>query len=265
MSGVVPGEAGDEPAGIRSADSASGAPAPSPRVAPVLEVSGVDDTGAEVVRHRLPHGVNPEQLLRSRGWLPVRATTVHGQSEPHHLVVEFAVRPGEGRPPAVRDPSRDPGLVLAADEEPKPRQRVAVYALCRSERGLLLTEFSDRTHAPGQWGLPGGGIDAGELPEAALHREIEEETSQSVRVDAFLGVHDAHWVGRAPSGRLEDLHAVRLLYLATCPTPRAPVVQDIGGTTWSAAWVPFEAVRQVALTAFWRRVIDTWWPAVVSG
>ena len=141
---------------------------------------------------------------------------------------------------------------------------MAVYALCRSELGVLLTELSDRTNAPRKWGLPGGGIDPGELPEAALHREVHEETGQRLRVERFLGVEDAHWVGRAPSGRLEDFHAVRLVYLATCPQPSDPVVHDLGGTTLSAAWVPLAQLDGVPLTGTWRRILAGWLPLVAD-
>ena len=141
---------------------------------------------------------------------------------------------------------------------------MAVYAWCRSVRGLLLTQFSDRTNVAGQWGPPGGGLDAGELPEPALHREVFEETGQHIEVERFLGVREAHWVGRAPSGRLEDFHAVRLIYLARCLDPSDPVVHDVGGTTMSAAWVPFEAIDQQALARIWGLILADHLDAVAT-
>ena len=108
---------------------------------------------------------------------------------------------------------------------------MAVYAVLRSDRGLLLTQMSDRTNARGAWGLAGGGLDAGEDPEAALHREVWEESGQRVdRLEPWR-VTTSHWVGRAPSGRLEDFHAVRVVYAAWCAEPTDPVVHDVGGTT----------------------------------
>lgn len=230
--------------------------------APQLWVSGVDATGSEVVRGALPHGIAPEQLLAAQGFASLGARTVGGQADPHTLVLEYAVRQADGIPVRVREPRRDPGLVVLPGEQPRRRQRVAVYALCRSERGVLLTELSDRTNAPQKWGLPGGGIDPGELPEAALHREVHEETGQRLCVQRFLGVHDAHWVGRAPSGRLEDFHVVRLVYLATCPQPTNAVVHDVGGTTLSAAWVAPGDLTAMPLTATWRRILALWLPAI---
>jgi ADP-ribose pyrophosphatase YjhB (NUDIX family) len=215
-------------------------------------VSGVDEAGTERVRSRLPHGTDPEHLLASAGFTSIGARTVHGQADPYTLILEYAVRPAsEASQPRAREPWRDPGLVVAADEQPSRRQRVAVYAWCRSVRGLLLTQFSERTNVPGKWGPPGGGLDAGELPGPALHREVFEETGQRIEVEALLGVHDGHWLGRAPSGRLEDFHALRLVYSAYCETPSDPVVHDVGGTTMAAAWVPVEQIDHQALAGIW--------------
>ena len=60
----------------------------------------------------------------------------------------------------------------------------------------------------------------------------------------------SHWVGRAPSGRLEDFHAVRVVYAAWCPDPTDPVVHDVGGSTASVRWVAPEDVGSRALTGF---------------
>ncbi|MGV1009357.1 MAG: NUDIX hydrolase [Dermatophilaceae bacterium] len=225
---------------------------------PQLWVRGVDADGAQVVRVALPHGAAPEAVLASEGFEPLAARTVTGQAKPHTLVLEYAVRRADGIPLRTPAPGTDAGLVVRGGEVPRRRQRVAAYALCRSVRGVLLTEFSDRTNAPRKWGLPGGGVDPGELPEQTLHREVHEETGQQLRIERFLGVHDAHWVGRAPTGRLEDFHAVRLVYLAACPNPSDPVVHDVGGTTRSAAWVPLVDVVGMPLTENWRRILAVW-------
>lgn len=65
-------------------------------------------------------------------------------------------------------------------------RRIGAYALLERDGQLLLTIQTD----PGpDLQLPGGGIDPGESPVAALHREVHEETGWSisapVRVGAF--------------------------------------------------------------------------------
>ena len=100
-----------------------------------------------------------------------------------------------------------------------------------------MTELSARTNAAGLWNLPGGGLDPGEEPTDAVVREVHEETGQRVVDVALLTVMTRHWVERAPSGRVEDFHAVRLFHTAHCPEPTDPVVLDVGGSTSAARWV----------------------------
>ena len=108
-----------------------------------------------------------------------------------------------------------------ADHRPFRLQRVAAYAVVRrggstTDRGeVLLTRLSARAAHPGRWALPGGGIDHGERPAAALVREVREECGVECVVGDLLDVHDLHFSGTAPSGRLEDYHGVHLVFSAT--------------------------------------------------
>ena len=67
--------------------------------------------------------------------------------------------------------------VLLADEAGR-----ACFVLTRRATTL-------RDHK-GQWALPGGRIDAGESPEAAVRREIEEEIGLALDGEAVLGTLD---------------------------------------------------------------------------
>jgi len=66
------------------------------------------------------------------------------------------------------------------------RRRPGAYAMLVDGRDFLLTHQQAPTP---EFQLPGGGIDPGESPVAALHREVFEETgwriSPPVRVGAF--------------------------------------------------------------------------------
>ena len=66
------------------------------------------------------------------------------------------------------------------------RQRGGVYAILPRNGALLLTYQEDPDP---ETQLPGGGIDAGESPLRALHREVYEETgwliARPVRLGAF--------------------------------------------------------------------------------
>lgn len=222
-----------------------------------MRVVGVAGSGAEVVAAELPHGVDPARLLWERGYAvlaPVDAVR-DGTAE---LVLTVRVATPAGPEPVVRDVRADADLTLAPGEEPAVRQRVAAYAVVVSDRGLLATEFSTRTAAPGEWGLPGGGVDPGEEPTDAVRREVHEETAQRVEVGELLQVQSSHWVGRAPNGVAEDFHAVRLIYHAACADPGEPEVLDVGGTTASSRWVPRELIGTLRWTSGWRTLLDTW-------
>jgi len=221
-----------------------------------VRVVGVDVDGAEVARGELHHGSDPEELLDQQGFRTFGLVAVVGQAEPHVVELRYAVAVGAGSSGAVRrGVPIDAGLVKALGEEPHRFQRVAVYGLVRSHRGLLLTQMSDRTNSPGEWGLAGGGLDPGELPEAALHREVWEESGQRVDRVVPLRVTTSHWVGRAPSGRLEDFHAVRVVYDAWCPGPTDPVVHDVGGTTERSAWFADDEVAGLPIVTSWAGVL----------
>jgi ADP-ribose pyrophosphatase YjhB (NUDIX family) len=130
------------------------------------------------------------------------------------------------------------GLVTEAllDHLPLQRQRVAAYALVRRANDVLLTRLSRRAAHPGRWTLPGGGVDHGEHPAVALAREVEEECGLTCEVTALVGVHDTHFSGQSPSGRIEDFHGVHLVFSATVGDGE-PFVREVDGTTDAAAWV----------------------------
>jgi 8-oxo-dGTP diphosphatase len=225
---------------------------------PSLVVVGVDVLGAEVVRLVLGHGDDPVAVLAGHGWEVQRARDVRSDTGGKHvLTMSFVVEVHAVAPLEVEVPLRRDELLVPADGEvPQRYQRVAAYAVVTSSRGVLMTQFSDRTNAEGQWGLPGGGIEVGEAPDRAVVREAWEESGQVIQVGGLALVSTSRWVGRAPSGRLEDFHAVRLVYRASCHAPTEPVVHDVGGTTASAAWVRPSDLDRLDVTSSWRSVMS---------
>lgn len=111
---------------------------------------------------------------------------------------------------ALREQVRGRLAAFAARRLPHGSHRAAAVAVVLLEEGdgahvpgiaqpqgwsgapaLLLTRrsLSLRNHA-GQWALPGGGIDAGETPEAAALRELQEEVGLRLAPEAVLGTLD---------------------------------------------------------------------------
>lgn len=114
--------------------------------------------------------------------------------------------------------------------------RVGAYAVVIDGDRMLMAHWSDRGRSG--WTLPGGGLDPGEHPTAAVVREVSEETGYDVVVDCVLGV-DAIVIAAAdriagPMPRVA-LHMIQIVY-------RAHVVggelrHELDGTTDEAAWV----------------------------
>lgn len=133
-----------------------------------------------------------------------------------------------------------------AEHGPFRLQRVAAYAVVLRGREALLTRLSARAAHPGRWTLPGGGIAHGERPAAALAREVEEECGLACVVGDLLDVHDTHFSGQAPSGRIEDYHGVHLLFSASVADGE-PLVTEVDGTTDAVAWVSLAEIESGAV------------------
>ena len=219
-----------------------------------MRILGTAEDGRTAADFALRHGDDPRRALARRGWRLLRPLAAYARNGEIELTLEVRPAPEQSEPDLPTEVPRAAGV--PADAIPLVRHRIAAYALVTSERGLLATEFSDRTSAQGRWGLAGGGIDAGEQPLDAVLREVVEETSQQVDIDELVAVDSGHWIGPNPLGVIEDFHAVRLIYRAHCPEPTDPVVLDVGGTTSSARWVALARWSELDWSDGWRRLVS---------
>ena len=124
---------------------------------------------------------------------------------------------------------------------------MAAYAVVVRERGaeveLLLSRLAPRISRSELWTLPGGGVDHGEDPRAALVREIHEETGLEARIGDRAHVYSAHLPRASRDGRLVDAHAIRIVYDGwVAPDAPPPHVVEVDGSTVDAAWKPLAEV-----------------------
>ncbi|MFI6501235.1 NUDIX hydrolase [Nonomuraea typhae] len=116
----------------------------------------------------------------------------------------------------------------------QPRIRVSAYAMITAGDRLLLTRLSESSpiFEPGEWHLPGGGIDPGEQPEDALAREVREETGLDLTSARLVGVRSYAVV------RLGVFwHLIGVFYTAEVASG-SPEVIEVDGTTDAVAWLP---------------------------
>jgi ADP-ribose pyrophosphatase YjhB (NUDIX family) len=168
--------------------------------------------------------------------LEVGGTTAEAAWQPLSAVLDGTVR----TVPLVRE--------ALGEHRPARVQRVSAYALIERAAGsgtgeVLLTRNSVHGPHPGQWSLPGGGVDFAESPRAAVVREVREETALTCEVGQVLAVDDLALTGNAPSGRLEEFHGIHLIYAATVPAGAEPRADGTEQTTDAAAWVPVAAIE----------------------
>jgi len=88
----------------------------------------------------------------------------------------------------------------------KPGVRVGVSVILLNENlQILVGKRKNASSGSGCWGLPGGGMDAGEKPQETAVREIEEETSiiitdsqwmefATFTNDCFMEESGEHWI-----------------------------------------------------------------------
>lgn len=232
-----------------------------PRDAVVREVheeTGLDVTIGETARTYSLH--LPDTWRRGRrvdahslrivydGWVPADSP------EPHVVEVDGSTVEAAWQPLAGVLDGSVPTVSLVkealAGYRPFRLQRVAAYALIRRETpvpAVLLTRISPRGFHTGQWALPGGGVEHGEAPAAAVVREVLEETGVTCTVGGLLTAGDVSVRGNAPSGRDEEFHSVGLVYDATVPDGTDTFTVEQDGTTDAVAWVPLADVDSGAV------------------
>ena len=117
-----------------------------------------------------------------------------------------------------------------------PRPELCVGAIAVLDGDLLLVRRGQGP-AAGEWSVPGGRVEGGELLAEAVVREVEEETGLECVCGALVG-----WVERLD----DDHHFVILDFEVTVLDDSPPRAGDDAA---EAAWVPLPEVTD-------RRLVD---------
>ena len=128
------------------------------------------------------------------------------------------------------------------------RQRVAAYAVVIRDDTILLSRLARRVSREELWTLPGGGLDHGEDPRAAVVREVYEEAGLDVEIADTARVYSGHYPSMRRDGRTFDYHALRIVYDGwVAPGAPDPRVVEVDGSTVEARWMSLADVRSGAV------------------
>jgi len=145
-----------------------------------------------------------------------------------------------------------------SDDRRYPKRPIlGVGALIIRGREILLIERG-REPLKGQWSLPGGVLEAGELLEAAAHREVQEETGLDVEPVLIVEVFER--IMRDSEGRPE-YHYVLVDYLCRVRSGEPRPGDDCS----AVAWVPREKLPEYRLTEGTLEVIEKTFKLYATG
>ena len=126
--------------------------------------------------------------------------------------------------------------------------RVVGAAIVRGDRCLAAQRGPQMRHAL-EWEFPGGKIEPGESPEAALRRELAEELGIEIEVGAWLGRGEVVSEGRRV---VLDVYLARWvsgeLALAEHAEVRWVDGEGVEGLAWAEADVPVLAALRAVLS-----------------
>ena len=132
--------------------------------------------------------------------------------------------------------------------------KVAVIAFVTyNDRLLLICRAVDP--ARGQWALPGGYMDAGEMPREALRRELEEEVGLDVRVGRLLEIFPMEDPDATTGNR--ERRGIVLAFAAEPANDDLITLQSMDDVS-AAGWFTVDELPEEIAFSSTRTLIDAW-------
>ena len=136
-----------------------------------------------------------------------------------------------------------------------PKIRLACVGVVFNEDNqiLLITRFKPDHHTHGKWHCPGGGLDFGEEPKAAVIREVKEETGYEITV---LSDHPAVF---SEIRREEQKQIILFAYSAIVTSGTVDTSDDGVG---EVRWFSYEEIDFSETLPFTKEMIDAAFPSI---
>ncbi len=117
------------------------------------------------------------------------------------------------------------------------RRRVVVVPILQdaTDRYLLCRMLANRGVYPGQWGLPGGGVEDGETLDEALRREVREELGLQITRAEPLIFKDTVHEKLYPDGRHENVYMIFLLFRCRASEHEVTLNDEFDACAWVEA------------------------------
>jgi nucleoside triphosphatase len=112
--------------------------------------------------------------------------------------------------------------------------RVIVVAVIQNSKDeyLICRKPTNRGVFPGQWALPGGGIEPGEHMEDALRREIKEEVGIEVFDIHRLFFKDGQYPKLFPDGSSKNIYMIFLIFACCTGSEQVAIGEEFETYAW---------------------------------
>jgi nucleoside triphosphatase len=112
--------------------------------------------------------------------------------------------------------------------------RLIVVAVIRNQAGeiLICRKPKNRGVFPGQWALPGGGIEEGETVEIALRREVMEEVGLEITDLRPLFFSEGAYPKKFPDGTRRSIYMVFLMFECLATSPAVQLNEEFEAHGW---------------------------------
>ena len=122
----------------------------------------------------------------------------------------------------------------AVQQEQSVQFRVIVVGIVQNESGeyLICKMPKGRGVFPDQWGLPGGGIEEGEMMEAALRRELKEELGIEISDIKPLFFTDGQYKKSFSDGTQREVYMIFLIFSCRTTSNQLVLAPEFSDYAW---------------------------------